>query len=499
MKRSKHSLSHYRLTSLNMGQIFPVGMQEVLPGDSFRHQCAALVRCAPLVAPVMHPVDVMLHTWYVPARLLWTNWELFITGSNPALLLPTMAIGTADTALKRLAQALGIGAEIPSGSVTVQTLPFRAYNKIYNQFYRDQDLTTAIPERITDSGDLAADYLIRNASWEKDYFTTARPFPQQGANTEVVPITFNQPNVPVKGIGTQGAAGIAAAVNQTVRETGSVGSTNYPFAASTSGAGNYMVKLTANPGIPDVTADLSGVSAGTMDINALRRSMAMQRMKEHRSRYGSRYVDMLRYLGINPSDGRLDRPEYMGGAKQTISFSEVLSTADVGTADVGTMAGHGIAALRSRPYTRFFEEHGYVLTFMVIRPKTIYQNQIPRTFLRRAYSDFWQKELEVQGEQGITNAEIYGDAGAPAGIFGYIPRYDEYRHAESFVTGEFRTTLNYWHMGRIFASQPVLNAAFVASDPTTRIYAASATDQIYAMVSHRISARRLVSKFARTG
>lgn len=503
MKRSKHSLSHYRLTSLDMGQLYPVMCEEVLPGDSFRHQISALLRVAPLVAPVMHPVHASVHSWFVPSRLLWANWEDFITGKNPGLTLPTLTIASTDTACRDLAQSLGIGADIASGNIVVQSLPFRAVNQIYNEFYRDQDLTTALNERTGDSGDVPGDYAIRNVSWEKDYFTTARTYPQQGANTSVVQLSLSG-TVPVTGFGiTTGTANAvtgAAAVDST-GATIPVGTRVYNTGATTvfTDAVNSAGSVGAGGHQPNLKVDLANLAAGSvnMDINAWRVAMAMQRMKEHRNRFGSRYRDMLAFLGVNSSDARLQRPEYLGGGKETIAFSEVLSTADAGAASVGDMAGHGIAAIRTRPYKRFFEEHGYVISFLSLRPVSVYQHRVPRTFLRRSYSDFWQKELEMLGEQPITNFEIYGNAPAPNGVFGYIPRYDEYRHAESGVTGEFRDTLNYWHMARIFAAQPVLNGTFVGCDPTNRIYGDQTADQIYAMVAHRISARRLVSFRAR--
>lgn len=498
MKRSKHSLSHYRLTSLDMGQLFPVMMEEVLPGDSFRHQTSALLRVAPIVAPVMHPVHASVASFFVPARILWANWEDFITGKNTSLVLPTVTIASTDTAAIALAQAFGIGADVTSGSITVQSLPFRAYNMIWNEFYRDQDLNTALQQRNGDTGDLPADYAIRNVSWEKDYFTTCRAYPQQGANTQVVQLGIG--SVPVTGLTvTQGTAN-AAFASASVDAAGNVIPSGTRGWGSTTLAAVDAVNSAGNAGtgghLPNLRADFSNTPI-TMDINAWRQAMAMQRMREHRNRFGSRYRDMLAFLGVNSSDSRLQRPEYLGGGKQTISFSEVLATADAGTASVGDMAGHGIAALRTRPYKRFFEEHGYVLTFLSLRPVSVYTKRVPRTFLRRAYDSFWQKELEMMGEQAVTNFEVYGNASSPSATFGYIPRYDEYRHAESGVSGEFRTTLDYWHMAREFTAQPVLNGSFVSCDPTNRIYGDQTADQIYAMVAHRLSARRLVSKRAR--
>lgn len=498
MKRAKHSLSNYRLASMNQGEIYPIGLQEVLPGDSFRQRTSALIRVSPLVAPVMHPVRVSIHHWFVPNRILWNSWEDFITGKNTALVVPTLSIAAANTAAIRFANSLGIGIDAPPAPVLVNSLPFRAYNLIYNEFYRDQDLTTAVPTRTGDSGDVVADYLIRMASWEKDYFTTARPYPQQGNNTEVVQLNLTG-TVPVSGLGSRTQTFSSTPV--TAFES-NLASRSYSFSKNidqTNTNDQVYMEGTAATGYPKVNVNLANIQGGsvTMDINAWRTSMAMQRIREHRNKYGSRYRDMLAFLGVRSSDARLQRPEYLGGGKQVISFSEVLSTAETTEAVVGDMAGHGIAAMRHRPYKRFFEEHGYVLSFMIVRPQTVYQQSVPRTFLRRDYEHFWQKELEMMGEQAITNAEIYGDSATPSSIFGYQGRFDEYRHAESSVSGEFRSILDYWHMARIFGSQPVLNASFVEANPTDRIYASAVNDELYVMASHQISARRLVSKRAR--
>lgn len=498
MKRSKHSLSHYRLTTWNQGELYPVMCSEVLPGDSFRHQASVLMRVSPLVAPVMHPVHLMVHSWFVPSRLVWDNFEDFITGKNTNLVYPLLPVNSADADAWRLVQAMGVGADTRVTDISLVSLPFRAYNLIYNEFYRDQHLNTALTVNTGDAADDPAIYAIRKGSWEKDYFTTARPYPQQGSDTEVVQLSLTG-EAPIKGLGKINGT-FASGAQTNIRESDGT-QVNYTTSAQIGTATGYTFAVQEGAtGYPNIRADLSGVAAGSvnMDINEWRRSMAMQRIREHRNRFGSRYRDMLAFLGVNSSDSRLQRPEYLGGGKQTVSFSEVLSTADTGTAVLGDMGGHGIAALRTRPYKRFFEEHGYVITLVFVRPATVYMNSVPRHFLRRDYEDVWQKELEMLGEQPITNTEVYGDTVTPSTTFGYIPRYDEYRHAQSFVSGEFRTILDYWHMARKFGSQPVLNGSFVGCDPTDRIYAATENDQLYGMIAHRLSARRLVSHRARS-
>jgi len=226
--------------------------------------------------------------------------------------------------------------------------------------------------------------------------------------------------------------------------------------------------------------------------------MALQRYEEARARYGSRYTEYLRYLGVRSSDARLQRPEYLGGGKQTIQFSEVLQTGVTTDGDdqegVGNLKGHGIGALRSNRYRRFFEEHGYIFTFISVKPKTIYTQGVARTWNRRTKEDFFQKELQHIGQQAVQTKEIYFQSTTPDATWGYQDRYDEYRRTESSIAGQFRSTLNFWHYGRIFASEPTLNASFVSAVPTKRVNAVTSEDVLWIMCNHSIQARRLLSQ-----
>jgi hypothetical protein len=243
-------------------------------------------------------------------------------------------------------------------------------------------------------------------------------------------------------------------------------------------------------------ADLSGASAVT--VNILREALALQRFAEARARYGSRYVEYLRYLNVRSSDARLQRPEYLGGGKQTLQFSEVLQTAE-GENPVGELRGHGISAMRSNRYRRFFEEHGYVITLLSVRPKTIYSQGLSRTWNRRVREDFWQKELEHIGQQEILNKEVYAGHANPNDTFGFQDRYDEYRRTESTIAGEFKSSLlDFWHMARIFGSSPALNADFVKCVPPERSFAVPSQDVLYVMANHSIQARRLVAPVGRS-
>lgn len=476
MKRARQNLSHYRLTTFDQGVLVPVACLEVLPGDSFRHSVSMLMRVTPLVTPVMHPVHVHIHSYFVPNRIVWSSWEDFITDGDGSGVVPTVDVGN-NANCRILGQHFGVGRDA-AGDLDVNALPFRAYNKIWNEYYRDQDVQAKATESVGDT-DVASNYALKNVNWGKDYFTTARPYPQQGANTMevsfsagVVPVVFSE-------VGT---------TNQDVtlgRDAGGAGATIH-----VNEAGTTDDDIEAN-------ADLASATA-SFDINEWRRSMAFQKFREDRNKFGSRYRDMLAFLQVRSSDARLDRPEYLGGGRQTVSFSEVLATGtESGSTVLGEMAGHGIAALRTRPYRRFFEEHGYVLTLAFVRPRPVYIQQVSRTFYRSVWSDFWQKELEMMGDQEVLNKEVDAEHSTPAGVFGYVPRHDEYRREPSYVAGEFRTsTLNSWHMARDL-SDPALNDTFLKCVPTDRVYASTSTDQILAMISHQIAARRLVARTSR--
>lgn len=485
MKRSKFSLSNYKLLTCDMGELIPIGVMEVLPGDAIQQATSAVVRCSPLLAPVMHPVNVRIHHWFVPYRLLWSEFEDFITAGPAGTSLPLFPTITLPnpTTVGSLADYLGI----PSGlnAPVVSALPFRAYNLIYNENYRDADL---IGEAFISTGsgaDTETITTLRNAAWEKDYFTSSRPWEQKGP-TVTIPLGTTAPIEHIPNANVAGGQVWFRNTTNTLETTsGSPTFSNGAFNLT----GNTLIPSSA--GVDRV--NLSNASAVT--INALRQAFALQSFEEARARYGSRYTEYLRYLGVKSSDARLQRPEYLGGGRQTIQFSEVLATADTTETPVGSMKGHGIAAMRSNRYRRFFEEHGVVISLLSVLPKTMYVQGIARHWNRRNREDFWQTEFQHIGQQAVKNKEVYGAHTTPEGTFGYQDRYDEYRRTESTIAGEFRTSaLDYWHMGRVFASDPALNATFVNAIPTKRNFASNATDVLYIMAKHNIQARRLVSR-----
>lgn len=493
MKRSKHNLSFTKLFTCNMGELIPIACVPVLPGDTIQHATSLLVRCSPLLTPVMHPVHVRIHHWFVPWRLLWANgiddsWEAFITGGHDGMdasTYPTITFN--NISLGTLGDYLGVTPSVASDRA-IDALPFRAYALIFNEWYRDQDLQTALTIDLTGGADTTTNTTLQNVCWEKDYYTSSRPWTQKGPAV-TLPLGTSAP----------------VALDMTLTAANKLrnaASRAFPGAGGTLGRDNTN-NLEDGTSVDQVIdpngqwyADLSTATAAT--INELREALAIQRYEEARARYGSRYTEYLRYLGVRSSDARLQRPEYLGGGKQTIQFSEVLqtgvTTSGTPSTGVGTLAGHGIGAVGSNRYRRFFEEHGFVVSLVSVLPKTIYVNGTSRHLLKTTKEDFWQKELQHIGQQQVLNREVYSAHSNPTGIFGYQDRYDEYRRNESTVHGDFRTTLNMWHQGRIFSSDPSLNSTFVSSNPATRIFQSSSADTLWVMGYHSMQARRLVSK-----
>lgn len=473
-----------------MGELVPIGCYEVLPGDTVQQMTAALVRVSPLLTPVMHPVHVRIHHWYVPYRIIWEDFETFITGgpdgedasAYPTFTATTITEGTLD-------DYLGVPPGNYAGISGLQfsALPHRAYNLIYNEWYRDQDLSPEAALSTASGADATTARTLRKAAWEKDRFTSARPWTQKGPEVVVpigdtAPVVSDGTNVSVVASGLTGTLGVAGSqATKQVHQVGAVADSN--------------TMQWVNTGME---ADLSAATG--VSINDLREAFALQRYEEARARYGSRYVEYLRYLGVRPSDGRLQLPEYLGGGRQTISFSEVLQTAPDTEADpeigVGNLRGHGMGALRSNRFRRFIPEHGVVLTLMSVLPKTMYTQGLARMWNRRTKEDFWQKELQHIGQEEIAKKEIYANQASNGDMWAFQDRYDDYRHHESTVSGEFRSTLNMWHYAREFSSAPALDASFVESTPTKRVNAVQTNDVLWVMARHSIQARRMV---ARTG
>jgi len=487
--------------SMNMGPLYPIMTQETLPGDSFRVNSEIMMRLSPMIAPMLHRVNVYTHYFFVPLRLVWNEWESFITGGKDGDEFPVSPFIYMDSEnspyfqKKSLADYMGL--PIPPTTVTqgfkVSALPFRAYQTIWNEYFRDQNLTnpTAFGTgsgEITDLAEMVRLVSLRKRAWEKDYFTSALPWSQRGPEVELpATVEYKDPSALTR----SGDLGLPA--------SGSL------HAGADLGDGYRRLDSADTQGLILENIDSLGLT-----INDLRRSNKLQEWLERQARGGARLTEtILSHFGVRSSDQRLQRPEYLGGGRTPITVSEVLQNSTSGyessptsLTPQGNMAGHGIAVGNSNRFKRRFEEHGYVIGLLSVLPKTAYQDGIHKMWTREDKFDYFWPEFAHLGEQEVLNQEIYADfnEATPAqgqDTFGYQSRGAEYKYGVSTVHGDFRDDLAFWHMGRQFTSKPALNASFVESDPTTRIFAITdeEEDKIYAQIYNNISALRPMPYF----
>lgn len=492
--RNRFDLSHDIKLSCDMGYLVPNMCIEAIPGDKFSIGCDSLLRFAPLVAPMMHRVDVSMHYFFVPNRLIWPGWEDFITntivgGGIPAP--PTFQIGA--TNWKELFDYFGI-MEPPVGYAAdevVSALPFAAYQMIYNEFYRDQNLIAEVPFELTDgdntsNGDLT---ILRKRAWEHDYFTSALPFAQKGPDV-AIPLGDVQLVDPADRTSMKWQNAIG----------GGSGAGTIKSAALSS---DVIIDNGGGPTPPTFLDPNGNLEVDATTINDLRRAFRLQEWLEKQARGGSRYVEnILSHFGVRSSDKRLQRPEYITGVKSPVIVSEVLNTSDTASAPQGNMAGHAVSVQQGKSGSYYCEEHGFIIGIMSVMPKTAYQQGIPKHFLKTTspFDYFWPAFANI-GEQEIQNRELMAYLATPSGdgTFGYIPRYSEYKFQMNRIAGDFRDQLDFWHLARQFntASAPALNQSFIECDPDQRIFAvtASPVHSIYANVLHKISASRLLPKY----
>lgn len=489
MRRNLFSLSHKVNLSCDQGELVPIGLVEVLPGDIFRHGTSLLIRLSPLLAPVFSQLNVTVFQFYVPTRICWDDFENFITGGpdgDDASVAPTITFGS-GVAVGSLADYFGLPPGF-SPLPPVSAIPFRGYAKIFNEWIRDQDLDAELVVSTASGADTTTNTVLQNIRWEKDYFTAARPFEQKGPGV-TIPIGSTAPvNLVSHTTNTNAMQGRNASTGAFVGSDTNVQSTNAGPIKFTGGAnmvidpnGRLYTDLSLATGIP---------------VSELRLANALQRFMELSAHRGSRYVEyLLSRFGVRSSDARLQRPELLSRSKQVVQISEVLATAEGASTEVGDLKGHGIAGMRSNRYMRMFEEHGYVFTLMALQPKTMYTQGIHRTWSRTDKYDYFQPETQFIGDQEILQKEIYATDATANNTFGWTPRYQEYREQPNRIAGEFRqSSLDFWHQARIFSSAPALNAAFVTSDPTERIFAVPGQDTVYVTANHSLQARRVLAR-----
>lgn len=525
---SKFDLTHNRKFSLEPGKLYPVLCHQALPSGVYSYDCNAVMRMAPMLSPIMHMVDVCVHSFFYPERLTQTrgNFEIFITGGKngdgknalgvtiEAPYFVVKGTGSTDVNAISLSDDMGegtladfLGIQFPDDVATgftqrINARPFIAFWRIHNEYFRDQNvdkdyvglypgifdhpggnMTSIIFAAMTaDPEFLFPFFQIPKVCWEKDYFTSALPFAQRGEPVDVpltgqATITYKENSDVFQGDGSP-----AFASGNLTAEVG-------PSVLGVPGAIGQVFGRIEN-------IDELNLNAGGFSITALRTAARLQEWLEKMATGGSRYIEQIKaQFGVTSSDARLQRAEYLGGGKIPMHISEVVQTAPDGATPLAEMAGHGVTAGQITTYKKFVEEHGFFMSFIFLRPKTAYQQGLSRMWWDRFDKlDYPWPSFARIGEQEVLSKEIYFQCDGGTNdddVFGYQQRYADWKYIPSTVHGEFRSTLDFWHWGRIFGSRPTLSPEFIQCDPDPRIFnvLSDANDTLYCIVNNRMTAK----------
>lgn len=536
IQRSVFDRSHDYKTTMDAGYLIPFFVDEVLPGDTFKLRVNAFVRMNTLVAPFMDNVFMDTFFFFVPSRLVWDNWQRFCgeqknPGDSTDFLIPSLS-GTNTFTNGSIFDYMGLptGVALNPSDTPINALPFRAYNLIYNEWFRDENLIDSIPVTTGDGPDPISNYTLRKRAKRHDYFTSALPWPQKGPSVDVgltgnAPVKgFDDSNNWIYGNGVSPEAGYTAMFGTPSDVLDNVGLQVYtnrqmfsnanmiPIMQETNQSGRwanignqdqsdgYNIHPTRairaqqfslsgplTPTNPDsVYADLSGVSAIT--INDLRQAFQIQKFYEKWARGGSRYTETLRVMfNVISPDARLQRPEYLGGTHSRVN---VVPTAQTSSTDSvspqSNLSAFGVLGDSAHGFNKSFVEHGYVIGLCCLRADITYQQGLNRMWSRRQLFDFYWPTLAHLGEQVVYNKEIYTQGTADDnGVFGYQERYAEYRYKPSMITGKLRSTdaqsLDVWHLAQKFDSLPKLNQDFIEENPPiARVIAVQNEPQFFA-------------------
>jgi hypothetical protein len=490
--RSKFSGAFTRKTTFNAGLLIPFLVDEILPGDHVKYNVTAYVRMATPLFPLMDNQRIDTHFFFVPNRLVWQNWKRFMgeqatPNQSIDLTIPQAVVGYAGggNVVGSLPDYFGLPVANISQAVSVSALPFRAYNLIYNEWFRDENLINSANQLVGDAVSNASDYGVAGMPFRRaksqDYFTSALPWPQK----------FQAPTIPILGNAPVTGIGINQAWATTVYSppggaSGWAESSGMPKTYNTYALPNNPdtlgidVEAYGTNYRPKIFADMSQVTG--VGINQLRQAFLTQQLLERDARGGTRYTEIVRsHFGVISPDARLQRPEYIGGGSSNLNVTPVAQTAPSADGVVGSLGAAGTAVGQHRA-SYASTEHGYVIGIMSVRSELSYNQGIPRTFSRQTRYDFYWPSLAGLGEQEILRKEIYstGVVANDNAVFGYQERWHEYRTRYSEVTGRFRTnvagTLAGWHLAQNFTNAPVLGQTFIEdTPPMSRVLAAGGT------------------------